>query len=162
MKEEELVREVILRSLATDGVLWRVVDRRPVSQILETTPPEVYSFTLGITPPAFSQRVPLREPLSGSESYSVTISGSNQEGYPFVHFQPQDLDEQEVFGPVEAPLEEFVQRASDECRPPRPPFGGLFTGPGGAVALAVLLVVGLWIMFKLTVRRRTPLHRMAP
>ncbi|HEV2757667.1 MAG TPA: hypothetical protein VG318_18050 [Actinomycetota bacterium] len=142
----EAVRTVRLRHNDTGEIIWRIDDARPISESLEE--PQLQRFVVGETPDGFTEVVELVSPLTESETYSLTIDGPRQEGLPWVKFELADLSDDVVYGPVEAPAQEFVESASEKCRPPEPPLGGVFAGRRGALLLGLVLLATLWLLAK--------------
>lgn len=137
----EVLRSVQLRD-DSGAVMWKIVDERPISE--SRAQPAVQRITIGEAPRGFVEEVSLETALSPSETYHLSIDGVHQEGSPFVRFELDDLSEENVFGPVEARTDEFIEGATKECEAPRPPLGGFFAGGSGGFRLLLALTgVGL-------------------
>jgi hypothetical protein len=139
VERPEAVRTVRLTEAASKRVLWEVTDRRANSESMAE--PEVQRFTIGDIPQGFDEEVPLSGPLTEDGDYYLEVRGLNLEGFPFVPFRLDDLDEGYVHGPIEGPTDEFIDRASKECDPPVPPSGLVIVARLLGAALVILVCV---------------------
>jgi hypothetical protein len=142
----ETVSSVRLWNGDTDEVIWRITADDP-STSGTVTGPQVLRFDIGEAPPGFRTNVSLAAPLTNQNSYSLSVEGRHQEGFPLIDFSLDKLDGDEVFGPIEGPTEEFIRRASAECIP-LPRFSVLELALRFAffgLALIGLATIGRWL-----------------
>lgn len=151
LNRNEAVRTVNLSDAESGKTLWSIRDAPPVADA--ALGPAVQRFVVGGTPDGFVEEVPLSAPLSESARYRLSIDGPNQVGLPSIGFELDDLSEDRVYGPVEAPGRAFVDDALEGCTPPRPPFGGLFSGRWGGLLLAAVFLIPFAVA-KIRHRRR--------